>query len=280
MATQGEDIRQEIHEQLLTGQAAAQAVNDNVARKADRNFVWKVAVAVGLVFAAVAIGIAVPASLQVTRATARQETINIAQEKTDQENRAKAEAAYQAAMAANAELQRRGQEPVPVPPPGTTASGVDTTTPAVVAQVLASLPNVGRAPTDSELGEALAKYMALHPSPGPSAAAVASGVADYLAANPPPAGPPGSPGEVGSPGEKGDPGDKGDKGDKGDTPTADEIMVAFTGAVTANPDLLCAGQGTFRLVRGVVTVPNSDNPLITQRMDIWTCVPTEPPSGN
>jgi hypothetical protein len=58
-------------------------------------------------------------------------------------------------------------------------------------------------------------------------------------------------------------------------------MAAFNQAAQENPSLLCAGKGTFTLVRGVLTIPDPDNPGEQKPRDIWTCepTPTGTPSG-
>lgn len=261
---------------LMTGSAATQTVGQGLSRKTERAEVWRIALVVTIFGVAVSIGVAVPAALQAARANA----VAAAAQKAAEDNRTRAEEAFAAANQANEELKARGQQPVPVPAPRED-NAPETLVAAATARVLASLPGATRY-TDQDIGTALAAYFVGHPAAVPSEA-VAASVASYLAAHPPPAGPIGEPGQTGSPGptgEKGDRGDPGEKGDPGSPPTAAQIMAAFNAALLDNPSLLCAGKGTFTLVKGVLTVPDPDAPGAVVARDIWTCEPVTaaPPS--
>lgn len=262
----------------LTGVAAAKSVGETLGRKADRPDVWRISGVAGAFAAALAIAISVPAAISAshTQATAA------AADATAREGRARAEDAYAAASLANEELKRRGQPPIPLPAP-TDQTVPETLVAAATARVLASLPESGGASAQT-VGQAVAAYFVANP-PSVPAELIANRVADYLRANPPavPTPAPGADGEDGRDGEDGVPGQKGDQGERGEkgdpgvpgqTPTAAEIMAAVNQAVADNPSLLCAGKGTFTLVRGVLTAPDPEQPGQTVARDIWTCEPT------
>lgn len=259
----------------LIGTAATKSVGETLGRKADRPEVWKIAGVAGAFAAAVAICISVPAAISAshTQATAA------AASATAEQGRARAEEAYAAAALANEELKRRGQPPVPVPRPSE-ENTPETLVAAATARVLASLPDSGRY-TAQDLGQAVAFYFVANP-PSIPAELIADRVANYLRVNPVPSPAPGQDGRDGDPGMDGDdgqPGDKGDPGNPGPPPTAAEIMAAVNQAVADNPSLLCAGKGTFVLVRGVLTAPDPNQPGQTVARDIWTCEPAAQPTG-
>ncbi len=266
----------EVRDTLSVGLAATRTVGGALSRKADRTDVWKMVTVGGFFAAAVAIAVSVPAAISAanTRAVAS------AAQQTGNESRQRAEQAYAAAQLANEELKRRGQEPVALPAPSED-NAPETLVAAATARVLASLPENSTADAQA-LGRAVASYFLANPVTVPPEL-VSSRVADYLQRNPPPAGEDGTDGEDGQDGangvdgKNGEPGAKGDKGDPGPPPTGAEIMAAFSQAAQENPSLLCAGKGSFTLVRGVLTRPNPDNPAEQIPQDIWTCVPT--PSG-
>lgn len=149
--------------------------------------------------------------------------------------------------AASDELARRGQEPVPIPQPGTVPDS-EVLVQSATARVLASLPPQG--PTASQVAGAVAGYMAANPitPPGPTARQVADAVAVYLQSNPAPRGetgaqgPKGEAGMDGQAGRDGADGEPGPKGDKGDPPTAAEIQAALDGYL---PQGLCPTGTSF-----------------------------------
>ena len=266
----------EVRDTLSVGLAASRTVGGALSRKADRTDVWKMVTVGGLFAAAVAIAVSVPAAISAanTRAVAS------AAQQAGNESRQRAEQAYAAAQLANEELKRRGQEPVALPAPSED-NAPETLVAAATARVLASLSEDSTRDAQA-LGRAVASYFLANPVTVPPEL-VSARVADYLQSNPPPPGEDGTDGRDGTDGEdgedgkNGDPGAKGDKGDTGPPPTGAEIMAAFSQAAQENPSLLCAGKGSFTLVRGVLTRPNPDNPAEQIPQDIWTCVPT--PSG-
>jgi len=266
----------EVRDTLSVGLAASRTVGGALSRKADRTDVWKMVTVGGLFAAAVAIAISVPAAISAanTRAVAS------AAQQAGNESRQRAEQAYAAAQLANEELKRRGQEPVALPAPSED-NAPETLVAAATARVLASLSEDSTRDAQA-LGRAVASYFLANPVTVPPEL-VSARVADYLQRNPPPSGEDGidgrdgTDGKDGADGKNGDPGAKGDKGDTGPPPTGAEIMAAFSQAAQENPSLLCAGKGSFTLVRGVLTRPNPDNPAEQIPQDIWTCVPT--PSG-
>lgn len=111
-------------------------------------------------------------------------------------------------------------EPGPEGPPGPPPS--DEQVMEAVAAYLAEHPiEPGRPPTMAEISAAVAAYLAEHEppqgerGPGPSPEQVAGAVAAYLLASPPPAGPEGPEGPVGPAGPTGDPGVPGADGRDG-----------------------------------------------------------------
>lgn len=265
----------EVRDVLTTGLAATQTVGGALSRKADRTDVWKMVVVGALVAAAVAIAVSVPSAISAANTRA----VAAAAQQTGNESRERAEQAYAAAQLANEELKRRGQQPVALPSPSED-NAPETLVAAATARVLASLPE-GASYDAQALGRAVASYFLANPVTVPPEL-VSARVADYLVRNPPPAGEDGVDGEDGEDGKNGADGKAGadglpgPKGDQGPPPTGAEIMAAFSQAAQENPSLLCAGKGSFTLVRGVLTRPNPDNPAEQIPQDIWTCVPTAP----
>jgi hypothetical protein len=264
----------DVHDVLVAGAAAAQTVGQSLSRKAERPDVWRIAIVVTAFGVALSVAVAVPAAQQAARANA----VAAAAQKSADDTRQRTEEAFAAATLANEELQRRGQQPVPLPA-ANEDNPQDALVAAATARVLASLPQPSRF-TEEDFKAAYNAYLMAHP-PTVAPELVAQMVAAYLKANPPPPGPSGEPGVTGQKGDQGIPGEKGDQGVPGqDAPpvTAAQIMAAFNAAVADNPSLLCAGKGTFTLVKGVLTVPDPAAPGAVVARDIWTCEPTGPPS--
>lgn len=255
------DRREVIETAHAEGVAAANSLGEGLSHKASKRDVWRVAVFISCLSAALAIGVSSLAAYQVTglqaERTAEQAKASAEQERTRQAIRALEEA--------NRDLQARGQQPVSSPPDLQSGEALVA---AATARVLATLPP-SPMPTAQQVGDAVASYMVTNPV-GIPASLVASQVSAYLGANPPPSG---EQGEKGDRGEKGDAGDKGTTGDKGadgHTPTPDEILAVFNQAAAQNPDLLCAGKGKFTEVRGFVQVPPE---LVPQERAFWVCLP-------
>lgn len=166
--------------------------------------------------------------------------------------------------AANAELERRGQQPVPIPQPGQ-AQDSDVLVAAATARVLASLPDLQ--PSAAELGAAIAQYVASNSTRfSPSPQQIAAATAAYFETNPPPSGPPGVDGQPGEPGAKGE------KGDKGDPPTQQEIQAAFEAYIRDHPNVLCPRGGSFAQLRVALADGGT--------ADTWQCVvAVAPPSS-
>ena len=265
------DARAEsVHDALMTGTAATRTVGQSLSRKAERLDVWRIALVMTAFGVAVSVGIAVPAAQQAARANATA----AAAQKTADDNKARAEEAYAAANRANDELKARGQQPVPVPSPRED-NAPETLVAAVTARVLASLPSTARY-TGEDIAATMravwAAYLVANPVQVPPDL-VAQSVAAYLAQNPAASGENGQPGTTGEKGDQGQPGQAGQQGAPGPPPTAAQIMDAFNAALVDNPSLLCAGKGTFTLVKGVLTVPDPKNPARQIPRDIWTCEP-------
>lgn len=179
---------------------------------------------------------------------------------------------------ANAQLQQRGQAPVPIPAPGAT-DDMQVIVAAATAKVLASLPDLH--PTASQLGQAVAEYMAAHPvNPlAPTPGQISAALAGYFATAPPPSGPPGPTGasgaqgptgQAGPSGEQGPPGPQGPQGDPGPAPTEQQIQQAFNDYIKTHPDSLCVQGGSFTEIRVQLTNGGS--------ADQWVCVVQTYPS--
>lgn len=162
---------------------------------------------------------------------------------------------------ANLTLTQRGQPTVPIPQPNPDDNS-EVLVAAATAQVLASLPDVR--PTGTQLGEAVAVYVANHPilPAGPSPQQIFEGLAGYLTAYPPPAGPSGAPGRDCDP--IAIPECRGPQGEKGDPPTQEEIRAEFSRFIRENPNALCPLGGDFAQLR----VRLADGGTA----DAWTCV--------
>lgn len=243
------------------GVAAANSLGQRLRHKADRGDVWRVAVVVACIFAALSITVSLVGSSQMADLRAERASERLKADEEQQSTR-KAIAALEEA---NRDLQARGQQPVSPP---VDMQPDDTLVAATTARVLASLPPAPM-PTAEQIGNAVAAHMITHPvTVSPSA--VAAQVSAYLAANPPPPGPKGEPGAEGEKGEKGDQGEPGADGQPGHTPTPEEIMAVFNQAAAQNPDILCAGKGKFTEVRGFVQVPPD---VVPQERAFWVCLP-------
>ncbi|MFJ5984295.1 hypothetical protein [Lentzea sp. NPDC092896] len=167
-----------------------------------------------------------------------------------------AERAKEAGDTANAELERRGQQPVPIPQPGQ-AQDSDVLVAAATARVLAALPDTR--PTSTAIATEVARYVTQNQSLfTPSPQQIMQTVAAYLEETPPPSGPPGTPGTDGAKGEKGD------RGDKGDPPTQQEIQAAWVALLRDQPDVLCPRGGAFAQLRIALADGGT--------ADTWTCV--------
>lgn len=274
-----EITRPDIARTLEAGTVAAKVVGRDLDKKADRSTVWIAAAVSAAISCAVSIAVAVPGAIQGAKQAAVADTIASQQV----ENRERADAAYEAAVAANEELRRRGQPEVPVPEPDGRGDDLDTFIPAAVAGVLAALPEQVRAPSAGDLGRAVAAYMSTNPAPGPSPAQIAEAVAAFLRANPPADNPdPNDPDPVddtdpNDPDPVDDP-DPTDDPDPDSPPDAEQIRAAIAAELEANPNVLCTyGGGTWQKLDNVVLdatpleVVETDATTVT----IWACVPTQ-----
>lgn len=229
---------------------AEQAAVASAARSARR---WLPFIVAGVMLVSLLMSSAV--AIAVAQLFARQAQVAAAVSETRQ----LAESAKAAGDAANAELVRRGQTPVPIPQPGQVQDS-EVLVAAAAARVLQSLPNV--APTATDLAAAVSAYVAANPGRvGPSPQQVADAIAAYFAVTPPPSGPPGP---SGVPGEPGTPGTQGERGEPGPPPTAEEIRAALSDYLRDNPDALCPRGGSF----SQLTVRLADGGTA----DTWACV--------
>ena len=268
--------RPEIVAPLNAGTAAVAAVGESMQRKPDRAEVWKITGVAAVTAAAVAVLISVPLALAGAKEQAsqemRQEARNQALEQAQHASADRADAAFQAAEEANAELARRGQPQVPVPRPSEDRGDQEgTLVAAAVAGTLAALPEQVRAPSAEDLGQAVAAYLVANPAPGPTAAQVADAVTAFVRANPPATGASGAPGVPGQPGATGATGAQGPKGDPG--LTADEVRGAALEALAQNPGVLCTTTGgSWQRLEYVVVDEQPENPLNPQTTrTLWAC---------
>lgn len=188
--------------------------------------------------------------------------------------RERAEESKKSGDAANAELEKRGQQPVPIPQPGTGVDN-DVLVAAATARVLALLPANSRV-TTADIGRAVAEYMAANPVIPPAATTtqIATGLAAYFVTNPIPPGPPGetgTPGTPGEPGQPGTPGATGAEGPQGPSPTAEQIQSALIAYISDNPDALCPRGGRFTELRIRLAEGGT--------ADTWQCVVTTSPAS-
>jgi hypothetical protein len=275
-----ESTRHDVDATLDVGQQAVTAAAVTMKAKPDRSemrrFATLVSATAATLMAAVAIVVSLLAARHVDAVEVQAAAERAAASKAQEEARTVAREAFDAAQAANAELERRGQQPVPVPLPedGNAPVRADTVVAAATARVLASLPPE-QPPTPQALGRAVADYLNANPvTPlGPTAGDLAAALAGYFATSPPPSGPPGEPGQ---PGQPGTPGVPGPPGERGPPPTEGEIQAAFVAYLQQNPgllrDTLCQGegQGEYRLATDLVTADGS-------RLTGWLCITSSTP---
>lgn len=195
------DLRGEVHDEATVQVAeVAKATTDRFWR---RNFAQVVA---ACAFVALLVAAAVSVAIVPLYVRTEQTQASVS------EVRQLAEDAQAQGQAANKTLADRGQATVPIPQPGNSTDS-DVLVAAATARVLASLPDTR--PTASQLGEAIARYVAGNPSAvGPSPQQIAASLAGYLATNPP------------APGKDGKDGKNGSDGQPGRPPTAEEIAAA------------------------------------------------------
>jgi hypothetical protein len=271
-------VREGLTAPAVSSAMVARTVAEHTGRK------WFLFAIVGAVCAAITAGtvtsiVAVRISLGTSeRVDAQQAQINALREA--------AEDAKPAGEAANRELEARGQHAVPIPEPGQ-GEDTDVLVSSVTARVLARLPDP--TPTAGELGSVVAEV--LRADPGlvqVPATAVAAALGRYLAANPPPRGPPGAAGQDGADGAAGADGQDGAAGPTGPPPTAADIEAAFTDFIATHPDYLpgalCRTTGPWTRVElraadgGVVTAYQCVVSSAPATPDPPTDPPTDPPA--
>jgi hypothetical protein len=260
--------RPDIAQTLQAGTAATNVLGRDLDKKADRSTVWIAATVAALISSAVSIAIAVPGAIQGAKQAAVADTIASQQA----ENRERADAAYETAVAANEELKRRGQPQVAVPEPDGRGDDLDTFIPAAVAGVLAALPEHVRQPTADEIASTVIAYMRANPVPGVTPQQVAEATGQWLRENPPP------PGPAGQDGQDGQDGVDGKNGADAPPPTDEQVRAAVDGILAENPDILCAATGgSWQLLDNVVrdSTPNDFVEQDATTITIWACVPAE-----
>lgn len=260
-----DEERQERTDQAYAdGVAATQQMSVSLDKKPSRGQVWKIGFVLSCLVVAVSLLLSTAASKSVVELKATQ----LAAEETRKTDNEATRKAIESLQEDNAKLQSRGQQPIqqPIDPePG------DALVAAATARVLANLPATPPAPlpTDDQIGRALAAYFALNPV-SISPQRVAQQVSNYFLENPVEPGEQGEKGDRGEQGEQGKPGVDGKNGLDGHTPTPDEIMAVFNAAAASNPNILCAGKGTFTEVAGFVRVPPENLP---SERSFWVCLP-------
>lgn len=256
-----EERREAMEQTYREGVAATERVDKRLtAGRLRRGQAWKIAFVASCVVLAISLILNTAVARSVVDLRADQVA---AQESREAEERRTREA-ITALQQANEDLRRRGQQPVDQP---SQLGDGEALVAAATARVLANLPATPQ-PTSEQIAAELARYFAVNPVTV-SPQRIAQQVASYFAENPvePEQG---EQGEQGERGEKGDKGDPGAKGADGHTPTPDEIMAVFSEAAVQNPNLLCAGKGTFTEVVGFVRVPPENVP---SERSFWTCLP-------
>jgi len=108
----------------------------------------------------------------------------------------------------------------PAGPPGPGPS--DAQVYDAVADYLAANPVTAEGPSSAQIAVAVANYLRDYP-PGPTPEQVSAAVASYLTANPPAAG---EPGDDGADGATGPPGPEGPQGETGPPPSAEDVAAA------------------------------------------------------
>lgn len=254
---------EERREQAEVAYEAALEATTELDRKPSRRQVWKIGLAIG----ALAIAFSLLLSSLAAQSVIELKATQTASERLDQEERDRTRKAIESLQESNRDLQARGQRPVDQP---ADVNGSDALVAAATARVLANLPAV-QLPSADQIGAAVAAYFVNNPV-NVSPWMVSTAVSNYFAENPvePEQGEPGQPGEPGKAGERGEKGEKGDPGVNGHTPTPEEIMEVFNFAAANNPNLLCAGKGTFTEVTGFVRVPPENLP---SERSFWVCLP-------
>jgi hypothetical protein len=257
------DERQERTDQAYAdGVAATQQMSVSLGKKPSRGQVWKI----GFVLSCLVLGVSLLLGAAAAKSVVELKASQLAAEEARKTENEATSKAIKSLQEDNAKLQSRGQQPIqqPVDP-----NPSDALVAAATARVLANLPPAPL-PTDDQIGRALAAYFALNPV-SVSPQWVAQQVSNYFVENPVEPGEPGEKGDEGEPGKPGVDGKDGKDGVDGHTPTPDEIMAVFNAAAASNPNILCAGKGTFTEVVGFVRVPPENLP---SERHFWTCLPT------
>lgn len=150
-----------------------------------------------------------------------------------------------------AELQ--GAEGPPGPPgPGPSDAQVY----EAVAAYLAANPVTAEGPSSAEIAAAVAEYLREFP-PGPTPEQVSDAIAAYLTEHPPAAGEPGADGEDGADGADGapgPPGPEGPQGEPGPPPTAEAIAAEVEAFMEENPPPASCPEGSAFEARILLTL--------------------------
>ncbi|UKD55165.1 hypothetical protein L3Q65_46185 [Amycolatopsis sp. FU40] len=244
-------VREGVHQLAETAPTVARAE----ARAEVRRWFPRIVIAAAVVAALVVAGVGYAITDLYFRSAATDAAVTTLRQQAD--------AAKKAGDKANGELQARGQEPVPIPTPGTVPD-TNVIAQSATAQVLASL--AGQYVPYTALGPAIARYFAANPvtAAGPTPEEMFTSLAAYLAANPLPSGPEGKAGADGANGKDGAAGKDGAPGKDGHTPTADEIQAIFSDYLHQHPEALCPNGGSFAQIR----VQLADGGAA----DTWQCV--------
>ena len=193
-------------------------VNDRPTRREMRKTALIAAVVVSSILSAVAILVGYNAGQEA--AEAQQQVFQAEQDR--KQYREAIDGSLRELRESNAELRRRGQQPVPEPDPQD-ITPQDATATAAAAKVLATLPDFS--PSDQELGQAIARYIMTNPQ-GPSREMLAELVAAYLNDNPP---------------QRGSEGPQGEIGEQGPPVTQEQILLAVQEVCSQQPGGTCEG---------------------------------------
>jgi hypothetical protein len=135
-----------------------------------------------------------------------------------------------------------------------------------VADYLAAHPVTADGPSSAEIAAAVAEYLRDYP-PGPTPEQVSAAVMEYLTANPPAPGADGEDGADGSPGPPGPAGPEGPQGEPGPPPSAEEVAAAVEAYLEENPIPPCTDPAFEYTLVTVLTTGLPVEILVCARSD-------------
>jgi hypothetical protein len=152
---------------------------------------------------------------------------------------------------------------IPAGPPGPAGPGpTDEQVYDAVAAYLADHPVTAEGPSSAEIAAAVAEHLRDHP-PGPTPEQVSAALVAYLTEHPPEPGADGQDGVDGAPGPPGPAGPEGPPGDRGPPPTAEEVAAAVQAYMEEHPLPDCRVDGFTYTTLTVVTLDGPPTEIIT-----------------